>query len=269
MLPFLAAAGFHKTARGVAGAASFIESVTPKLEDEVTVEVIGQPGATKKNLYFLALSTAYGLARPGTLARFLTPPPSLLMLEYDAADNWVRVTVKYKVGVLDFANQAIGNTALLGPFSVALNVAAVFGAAQLVAQMPILNGPSPVVVGATPVIPFSFLNVPLPVAGVPNPLNPIPTVNQNIGRVILTDEESVVVDNQAIPTPNPKPSGDFRSRGSVKFSGRRPYLNGFPVGSEPPTNEYLVPLVFAALSAPGSTNLTTFTPPPEDLYGGG
>ncbi len=250
-------------AKGIAGIATFIDSVTPKLEDEVVVEVLGEPGASKRTLYFLALSTAYGLARPNALARFFTPPPSLLMLEYDAADHWVRVTVKYKVGALDFVNQGLGNGfagavsgTFLGPVGGAItgiisSVGTTLGPAGLLAGMPILNGPPDTVVGVTPAIPFSFLNIPFP--GTLSANNPF------IGASILTNDKTVVVNNQSIPTPNPKPSGDSRSRGSVEpnTAGTRS------------VEKYLVPLVFAALSAPGSQNDLIFTPPQQGPGGSG
>ena len=61
------------------------------LDDEVVVEVTGQPGASKQSLYYLALSAANGMVRRfNALAGFqniLAPAYGFLMIEYDAADT--------------------------------------------------------------------------------------------------------------------------------------------------------------------------------------
>lgn len=256
-LPAIAAGAAAAVTIGkfVAGAATFIEKVTPKLEDEVTVEVLGQPGSSKKTLYFLALQTAYGLARPGLISRFFTPAPSLLMIEYDAAADWVRVTLKYKVGALDFVNQALGTAAFLGPFAGPAAAAQLIGALELVKNMPLLAGPRSYVEGVTPAIPFSFLSVPLPTED----------ANKFTGVNILTTGENWFNGGQVMPTPNPKPTGDYRSRGSMgENDGGGP---GQLPGQGSPVKK-LIPLIFAALSAPGSQNDLTFTQPVQTPSGG-
>lgn len=210
---------------------SGIDDATPKLEDEVTVEVVGQPGARKQDLYNLALVTAYGLARPQRIARFLLPPPGLLMIEYDAADNWVRCTLRYKVGAL---SPGVG-----------------IGGISMLSQLPLIDGPPEAVIGVTPVFPLSIIG--LPFLGRPFVDK---TVLTTAGKVIDPNPTIKGSGGPIIDSPNPKPSGDNRSRGSV---------------NDPSANivsSYLIPMVFAALNDPGSQALTTFPQPTSGPLGG-
>lgn len=220
---------------------SLIEGNTPKLEDEVTVEIVGQPGSNKRTLFQMAISTAFGIARPGAANAATGVPPALVMVEYDAASDWVRVTLRYKIGVLNF----IGTVNVLGPNASIDALRALFGTS------PVLRGPSSSFRAGIPFVPFGPFNI--------RPGETNPFTNQ----ITLTDNATWLNGvGTAIRTPNPKPPGDGRSRGEI--SDR----NGVLVDTDLPAMQ-LIPLVFAALSAPGSVNLTTFTPPVTSQFGEG
>lgn len=224
---------------GGANVAQAISDITPKLEDEVTVEVVGQPGSTKRQLYYLAMSAAYGLARPALLARWLKQPPSLMMCEYDAADAWVRFTLKYKTGVFNFIQNAIFTPSIIGELATSTG-------------MVVVNGPSDTLKGASAVIPLQGNLAPI--------LNPaflgaVPLPFSN--KIILTSsgicenpDPNAAGGGQTVIAPNPRPPGDTRSRGAVQ----NPY-------SSEVVADYLIPMIFASLSDPGSMN-GMFVPPP-------
>lgn len=250
----------------IAGAGAIADATfkfAPQLEDEVTVEVVGQPGASKKQLYFLALAAAFGIVKRADVrvaGKFLQPPPGMLMIEYDAADHWVRCTLRYKTSLLQGAAAGlIGNvvgTDIVGP-----------GIANL-SSIPLYAGPKCDVIGGE----FEFVGqVPVAAAGIPDssddPLAPkLPFKD----KTILTVCAQVKDPNPAQPgsggnvidSPNPKPPGDNRSRGAVVTGGAaRP--TGFvaavsnlgSLGQDDcclNKSMSLVPLVFAALSDPGS-----------------
>lgn len=223
----------------------------PHLENEAVVEVVGQPGASKQQLYFLAMSTAMGLVGrsdfsvilPGTPRFYVNPPPGMIMVEYDAADNWVRATIRYRTSTLG----AITET---------------FSAQRFYRETAVYAGPNDSVTGAE----FNFTSI--------NPLGPgIPNSAQSsgapqfpfAGRDVLSSRPGVFDPNpdielgsaNPIPSPNPKPPGDNRSRG-VAFVE---IDLGNVVAS-------LVPLVFAALSDPGTAALQVFPQPTSGPLGG-
>lgn len=215
--------------------------VTPKLEDEVTVEVVGQPGSSKKELYYLALNTAFGLVRRFDASPTLAMPPGLLMLEYDAADSWVRCVLKYKSSIL---------------------TSSLSKSTPTIPEMQIFKGPEEQVIGGA----FNFTTKiqtpdrPTPYPGVP--------ILPFTGKVILTT--ATTIQNgisttpgaiNASPAGNPRPPGDDISRGAVGNPGQVISASGTPFDAANPLNPiadikatYLVPLVFAALSAPGTPN---------------
>lgn len=208
------------------GIAQAVADLFPKLEDEVTVEVLGQPGSNKKQLYYLAMAAAYGLARPGGALRFLGTPPSLLMCEYDAADSWVRLTLRYKIGVMDFALKPIGTLTVI------------------TSGLPVISGPKDEVEGGRAQLPLpGFL---------PDAITQAPVFKPTLeftGKVILTTAGVCITPDPAanggntIYTPNPRPPGDTRSRGAVQNPN-----------SSQVVADYLIPMIFASLSDPGSQN---------------
>lgn len=272
-----------------------ITEFSPHLEDEATVEVVGQPGSTKKQLYFLALSAAFSLVRRIDLKFFgrnILPPPGMLMIEYDAADHWVRATIRYRTSMLQAAAANLAGANALGglnPFSeVPLNT------------LPVYAGPKCDVVGAS----FSFtggvtpeesraLSVFLPgvagfldsaTAGIPTSSTSAPAPKLPFaGKTILTPCAQVADPNPdlpgaggaVIPSPNPKPPGDNRSRGAVVTggaSGGSSFLGrvASSVGGDGcciNKSTSLVPLVFAALTDPGSFRDEVFAPPGGGVLG--
>lgn len=298
MLPALLAVGARVAAVSTAVGAPLIDLVRnliPRLEDEAVVEVVGQPGADKKRLYYLALAAANGLARQfndlATLNPFLPPPMGVLMIEYDAADQWVRCTIRYSVGTLGAAVttgpkkgsdlfQAAAvyqgpNCDLTGQqFGFTGNVAKVnldVGGIKVGGEVTIPGIPASSEVVDAPRLEFAGRTI---LTGCPVVTEPIPGPGPAAGKTI--------------PSPNPKPPGDDRSRGTVitpavgypggavgldlnlpKFMVRDVYKSGggnISIGNKESTSccakSYrLVPLVYAALTDPGGLNQTVFTAP--------
>lgn len=250
--------------------------VIPTLEDEVTVEVTGQPGHSKQQLYFLALAAANGVVRRFStllgVASLVSPGYGMLMIEYDAADHWVRATIRYKWGM---ATAAVAPT--------------VFGTGSIFDQLVVYRGPQCNVVGGD----FDFTNVALP--GIPSN-----TIGSGVpklpfeGQTILTKCPTVPTPNPAaitqspvpdfplknpgvpIPSPNPKPPGDNRSRGMIPVPGTggsttgatTTYNGGAPAAKCCDFAAALAPLVFAALSAPATNADMTFPVPVQGPTGG-
>lgn len=232
----------------VAQAISGLASIVPQLDDEVTVEIVGQPGSSKKNLYFLALAAANALARrfqsSNKAGTFIAPPTGMIMLEYDAADNWVRCTIRYKTSSLPLA--------VKGKASVSLE------------ELSIYAGPKCDVVGEQ----FNFTGA-LAVGGIPRSSTSSPAPQLPFEkRTILTNCPSVrdpapgfgPPGPDIIPTPNPKPVGDNRSRGAAVVA--------ISQGAEGASNDDccfrrldLIPLVFSSLSDPGSFGDEVFRVP--------
>lgn len=256
---------------GAAGVDTF-RKLAAQLEDEVTVEVTGQPGCEKQQLYFLALAAANGEVRRFGGFIGVAPTYGLLMIEFDQASNWVRVTLRYKTSSLVAnAGQAVFNSA--DP-SVWFNSLAVY------------RGPACEVVGGS----FDFTSgtiAGIPVSSTspdaPNSPNGLPFVGQTILTpcpTTIPPNPAAIVQNPAptqpktnngapIPSPNPKPPGDNRSRGAVvtaptgtSQSGISGNLSG--VGPCCPKTLALIPLVFASLSAPATDSDMRFNSPPAN-----
>jgi hypothetical protein len=276
----------------IGGIVKGVTDWAPSLEDEATVEVVGQPGASKKQLYFLALSAAFALAKrfdPNIAGKYILPPPGMLMIEYDAAGNWVRATVRYKTSML-----FVAALDLVGKSFTQIGIGGVIKRPPI-ESMPVYAGPKCDVVGES----FQFTqNVPpaaglglLGLIGVTDPatfaLNlagaGIPSSSKDSfapklpfeGKTILTPCAQVIDPNPAvqgaggatIPSPNPKPPGDNRSRGAVVTAGGSAAPSA-PASANPTADTCflsksmaLIPLVFSALSDPGSLSDQVFTPP--------
>jgi hypothetical protein len=234
----------------------------PVLEDEVVVDVRGQPGASKQQLYYLALGAAHRVVRRfGNILTFnpIAPPTyAAIMIEYDAAENWVRSTVRYVTGMTSLA---VG-TSILKPKLV--------GRSENFDKMAVYRGPQCAVVGGG----FDFVSSLPGIPGSSNPADGAPQLNY-VGQTILTGCPEAATPTPAnlvqppvpsqplvpnpgplIPAPNPKPPGDNRSRGVAVA----PLAAGEFPGCCPKTLE-LIPLVYAALTDPGSYGTEMFTPP--------
>lgn len=237
-----------------------VERNMPVLEDEIVIEVLGQPGHTKQNLYYLALAAANGVVpRYNTLfgiTQIASPSYGMLMIEYDPADKWVRCRIRYRTGMAGaWVYQRLEERG------------------SIIDRLAVYRGPQCQVVGGK----FNFVNVVLP--GVParatdekapkmpfegQPiLTTCPTTSPPNPSVITQDPAPTYpVSNPGaeIPSPNPKPPGDNRSRGAVTVPGDSGLQ---PQGGTRCCDRSLalIPLVFAALSAPATNaDMTWITP---------
>lgn len=249
--------------------------LVPTLSDRVVVEVTGQPGVTKQQLYFLALAAANGTVR--RMGDLFSASPSFgqLAIEYDAADHWVRCTLHYR-------------------WSMSATIATGAGAGRIIGdnmdRMAVYRGPSCDVVGG----PLDFGTNTTDVPGIPNPtakapdlpfrgqpvLTPCPKtktpnpkpINVNPAPTATTTDPGGEIDS-----PNPKPPGDNRSRGAVIRSPTDPTsAGGTPVPGPTPTAagakccdklRLLIPLVYAALSGPATNSETTYPTPTPGATG--
>lgn len=265
-LPFLALAAGAAIGKGLdwafRGGGTVIDTINknvPTLEDEVTVEVVGQPGANKQQLYFLALAAANGIVRQFNGMGGVPPSYGMLMIEYDAADHWIRCTIKYSTGI-------VSSSALRSPF----------GGVTPYDDMAVYRGPQCEVVGGD----FNFTSKLLP--GIPSSAeDPAAPQLPFKGAVILTSCPSVqepapgpitqkpvqtlpIKPTKPINSPNPKPPGDNRSRGAVVVTAAAGTSSGY--GKCCPKDLNLIPLVFAALTNPAGNSLETFRrPQPGEL----
>lgn len=193
------------------------------LSDEVVVTVHGSPAADKNDLWALAASTAFGLARRWTGKLWgVSPPPGVIMLDHNLEVNSVTFTLRYE-------------RSLAAIFAVRPN-----NFDSWLESLPVLAGPMQTNPDGTPIGGYlggawDFVvagDAPdLPFAGRPvlwwDDLCPTavdPTLPPEAGGATVL-------------SPNPRPYGDLRSRGT------------------------LVEMVFAALSNPGSGYLMNFDRP--------
>lgn len=216
----------------------------PNFEDEAVVEVIGHPGANRRDLYYLGVAAAHGLVKRYGKVTGLLPPISLLMIEYDASDNWVRVTQKFEATWLEVAAAA--------------GVAAAGASRPNLLNSPLFAGPAPELIGGQ--WEFAGARSPAPGGG------PVPSLPFAGSTILTTDTTAPIIGPLGVPVGtvppvdmNPKPEGDLRSRGPV-VRGRNPagrvLANGEWFGDL--VSDLLVPLVFSALTNPGSTSQTVF-----------
>lgn len=284
-VPVVAGAAFLSRVAGIGqaggSALSGIRDNMPTLEDEVTVEVVGQPGNNKQQLYFLALATANGMiTKMNASLTSLSGSYGMLMIEYDAANDWVRCTLRYKWGM------ANANVLLSGALSPIFGQVGRFNLDNLV----VYRGPPCNVVGG--VFDFTADGLPgLPASSKPRQDILNPSLNQGNGPPILpfagqmiltpcpttpTPNPAPVIQNPApeaprgnvgpvIVSPNPKPPGDNRSRGSIVTPGQSQNPGIGVCCSE---IDLLIPLVYAALSAPATNAQMTFPNPTPGPTGG-
>lgn len=191
-----------------------IQSALPYLEDEAIVTVNVNPKGTRKEAYFLAAAVAFSLVRRYDHTQYLGPPPSIIKLEYDAAGNTVRMSLRYKTN---------------------LATAAAAGLRDTVGKLAIINGPPEEIVGErwnyTGVLaaqidtggPLSLVIDRIPGAretlGIKVPV-PAPKLRFT-GRPILTRNPTCAQPDPTKPatetvfSPNPRPVGDSRTRGTM------------------------------------------------------
>lgn len=262
-LPFLLPGSLGGVATGLGDLTDTVRRVTlsPQIEDEVVVEVVGQPGANKQQLYYLALAAANGMVRRiGDLGgeKPMSPGFGMLMIEYDAASDWVRCSIKYRWSTL----------------SVNVTKPAPLGGTTFFDGLAVYRGPQCNVVGNT----FDFVNrdapaVPSSVAtGAPQLPFRGDTILTSCPTVIAPSPDAMrqfpVPDSPLInaagkvpiPSPNPKPPGDNRSMGVV-FTATPSLAKSDAPGSCCDKITALIPMVFAALSGAATTDDMTYPVP--------
>jgi hypothetical protein len=164
------------------------------LSDEVVVTVSGNIYAEKRRLYLLAAATAFGVARVWVLRLGgVVPPPGVIMMETDYANNAVRFTLRYE-------------QSLAGIF-----YAKSTGVTDLLSALPVIQGPTSNVTGGS----YDF------VAGLPWAAARVPTLEFANRPVLWWDNACDDPDPNGPlpgplgPCPNPRPYGDLRSRGTL------------------------------------------------------
>lgn len=245
-------------ARGISALRDTAVNTIPKLDDEVTVEVLGHPGASKQQLYFLALAAANGMVKRFSpllnLNPLVAPVMGMLMIEYDAADNWVRCTLRYQTSTLAAATTGARRSTYYNDLAVYRGPQCAVVGERFDFTSKILPGiPSSSVAegGSGPDLPFEKQTI---LTQCPEVMQPAPkplTVNPAISA---TPQATI-----KIPSPNPKPPGDNRSRGVVLAQGSEPTS---PSSAKCCTGiDKLIPLVFAALTDPGGVRHVGFELP--------
>lgn len=238
--------------------------LVPQLEDEVTVEVVGEPGHDKQQLYFLALSAANGEVRrlnslgPDKPFNLLATSYGMLMIEFDQASNWVRCTIRYKTSMLA-ANAGFRSIPLPRTGTFFDNLA-------------VYRGPACEVVGDTfDFVDSTFITPGIPASSIspdaPNGPTGLPFKGQTIVTMCPTTTPPVpkaitqnpvptapkVNNGPAISSPNPKPIGDNRSRGAIVVPGT-PVSPPSP--PPPPTSPSTITTLIGSLTVPGSGTST-------------
>lgn len=247
--------------------------LVPVLEDQVVVEVTGQPGANKQQLYFLTLAVANGIVpRFGALFN-ASPSFGQLTIEYDAASNWVRATLAYRWSM----NATVADGITITPSGIGNSILGLVRIGDVMDQMAVYRGPQCDVNGGKFNFQVSTSNFP----GIPNPTALPPTLPFE-GQPILTacpttpqpKPKDLTVSpapdaplngaGSPMPSPNPKPPGDNRSRGAVIDSNTRDLSTSRSTASGfgcCPKVKLLIPLVFAALTEAGTNANMTYPAP--------
>lgn len=197
------------------------------LIDEITVTVRGDKLATKAELYKLAASLAFGQVKTYQLI-----PPGMIMMENHLHDVCVTFTLRYEQSLTSII--AVQSAAYLARFANPYSTdPPPQTAGQIIARLPVYAGPDNNYTGGD----WDFSTVIGSLTGT-NPKVALPFNNRSILFQSSTcPDPTPQADGKGTPTttvirsPNPRPMGDLRTRGS------------------------LVSLVTAALTNPGSVNL--------------
>lgn len=215
-----------------------IQSVLPHLENEATVTVTGNPRATRRELYFLAAATGFALAKRYDVLPGLSLPPSILMVEWDAGGNTVKFYVKYRTNLFtsSLANPTAlgGLTLYTGPPETVYGAAWSFNGALSPGTPAFLTATGTTTSTLTTLLASGPLGLGMSlgagsgsaIGGAVRPTITVPAGSSKWeGRPILTRESTVAVDPDprialgggggVIPAANPRPAGDYRSRGSL------------------------------------------------------
>jgi hypothetical protein len=201
--------------------AVFLRDFSGFIEDEIVVQIAGNPRATKADVFKMAAALAFGTVKRLTpFGGLVGNPPGAIAVEYDAAANEIVFILKFHRSLA---------MAITNPLGVK------------VGDQPVFSGPREDYVGGE----ADFeVGAGLGLIRV----NVIDLANFK-GKTILTTNRTVSDPDPTVPaavgplgniaTPNPRPSGDARSRGS------------------------LVALVTQTLATPSETGPTTFPAAPD------
>lgn len=204
MITPLSAATLAANAIGIGKEAA---NMLGSLEDGVEVEVWGNgPNTPKRLLFQCAAATAFGLVKRLGPAGALIPPPGMVAVQYDAADNYLKFSLRYSNSLVAIlvANSKLLGGAVGGPAG---------GTDTLFHKMPVLSGPEDTVTGG----PWTFHGPGIHFPLVGDIVLNVPKLKFE-GKTILTkDEVSVpphpeVAGMGAARTINPRPAADQRSR---------------------------------------------------------
>lgn len=266
----------------IGGVVENVRKSMPYLEEEATAEVHGKPGSKLKDLYHVALAACFGMIRRIDALQWMSPPPGMVMIEYSIEEGWVRATVKARTSLASSTYEDIvrgkgsaWSRWIVTP-AIELNPWWVYGRNFIndlqndptptasdtplrVFQKPVFVGPPETINGA----PWGFSGA--FATGLPTTAtaNGAPRLEFE-GRTILTRSPTCINPDPSLPadnpnvigSPNPRPAGDNRSRGSIPIPGG----NG--------NAQALASLVFSALTNPGSADLLTYPQPKSGPLGG-
>lgn len=181
-----------KVSLDVANAAKRVWNSLGSIEDEVSVRVSYNPQANKQAVYYLAAAIGFGLVQRLTPKGFgFVPPPGSIGIEYDAASNEVVFHLKYSSALATVLTFGAGGAALR--------------------NIPIYEGPKgnlQLKGGA-----WSFTGGAAP-GGVIGTVPDLPFTGKTTLARGYTCDDPLGVDGTVI-TPDVRPSGDSRSRGSL------------------------------------------------------
>ena len=214
-----------------------IKSTLPFLEDEATVTVYLSPKGTRRDGYFLAAALGFSLVRRYDILAGTSPPPGLIMIVYDAASNSVQFTVRYRT---------------------CLTTGAIDNKARIFSECPVYAGPTEIVTGE----PWNFAGAVPGIPGFPgaggqaglagamaaaraNAFLPVlPFAKRGIvARSGTTPEPNPLKPAGTwVESPNPRPCGDQRSRGTlyqmVYSALTTPQGQGFKLNPQPQNVEH-------------------------------
>jgi hypothetical protein len=215
------------TAAGLAafvGEAKRLADQLGRLDDHIQVTVAGNPFSTRRSLYEVAAATAFGM-----VARLVPAggpgnpfgPPGVIAVAYDAAANELTFSLQYSRSLATILSPAGAGAGVLAAQPVFGNLPQTITGGDWDARLPT----DPVLLPPTPTPDLAFG-----------------------GRAILTTAAFVPAPNPKplpvggpVSTPNPRPAGDARSRGTLSW------------------------LVFQTLAAPAESGPHTYTFPPNSL----
>ncbi|VTR92151.1 unnamed protein product [Gemmata massiliana] len=220
-----------------------IKSTLPFLEDEATVTVHLSPKGTRRDGYFLAAALGFSLVRRYDILAFNSPPPGMIMIVYDAASNAVQFTVRYRT---------------------CMTTGAIVNAERMFSELPVYTGPTEIFAGEA----WNFISSGIP--GVPDPgagggvaggqagfagalaalraqaqVPKLPFAKHGIlarSGTTLDPNPLNAPGNNWVESPNPRPSGDQRSRGTlyqmVYAALTTPQGSGFKLFPQPVNPEH-------------------------------